>query len=219
MARRVAVRGGWVLTFSALGLVAISCGGNVDDDTSAAAGTSSGRTDGSGGGTGGTGNTSGGKAAGGKPNGAAGSKPSFGGCIGVKTSGGSPLEGCDEPEPPPCSDHRDVASCEAAGCIATTGDVSTLLPEAAAGAGGATNAAGAPATGGVSAGGAAPAACQLTEDVFISCEEGYGGALFQIACTDDCSSCMGGPWTVGRHAPYTNEHCDFWSCVDGRVKR
>ena len=122
----------------------------------------------------------------------------FGGCIRTRTSGGDGPGACDEPARH-CRDYTSSAACEAAGCIATDGTVSRLLGTGGAG----------------GAGGAA--ACETLEDVFISCEEGYGGALAQSGCDASCSNCIAGGWTVGRHGRWTRDDC-VWQCVDGVVR-
>ena len=187
--------GRWAALSSALGFVAlVSCSDSSDGDGGPS-------TAGAGSGAGGSGGKSTAGSAGTKPTGP-------GGAGGAGASGG----GVGGNERGPCEDYKTEAACEAAGCVPTTGTLSKVLP---AGEGGAAGLAGAGGAGGSRFAGAA---CEQVEDVFISCEEGFGGAVFNTACNDSCTACLGGPWTVGRHAPYTKQDCEDWSCVDGKVE-
>jgi hypothetical protein len=114
-----------------------------------------------------------------------------------------------------CEDYTTESACEAAGCVPTTGTVSRLRPNGEGGAGGVPGVGGA---GGAHEPDIIGSACERIEDVFISCEDGFGGATFNIACNDSCTACLGGPWTVGRHEPYTSTDCDAWTCVDGTAQ-
>jgi hypothetical protein len=199
--------GRWALLGSALGLVAVtSCGGDAkDDDTKVtpSAGTST-----SGGASGSSGEKPAEANAG---NGGTAPRGVAGAC-----SGGQPATHCND-DPNRCAEYETEASCAAAGCIPTTGKLSVLLDDGVAGA---PHTGGAPSVGGAGHGGApAGLPCEATEDVFISCEEGYGGASYNYACNDSCTSCLEGPWTVGRYEPFTRKDDCAWSCVDGEQKR
>jgi hypothetical protein len=52
--------------------------------------------------------------------------------------------------------------------------------------------------------------CRTIEEVFISCNEGFGGAIERYGCNDDCTRCLVG----GRR---WNGNCEFWHCDDGTV--
>lgn len=208
MATQLSFGGRWALLGSALGLVAVtSCGSDTKNDDAKdapSAGTSST--------SGGTSGGEGGEPA--EPNaGSGGTAPR--GLAGACSGGEAPARCNDDPRP--CAEYETEASCAAAGCIPTTGKLSALLDDGVAGA---PHTGGAPSVGGAGHG-RAPVGlpCEATEDVFISCEEGYGGGSYNFACNDSCTSCLEGPWTVGRHEPFTRQDDCAWTCVDGEQKR
>ena len=205
MATRLSFGGRWALLGSALGLVAVtSCGGDTKND------------DPKGGPSAGTTSLSGASSGGGpaEPNAGSGGAPPRG--LAGACSGGEATARCND-DPRPCAEYASEASCAAAGCVPTTGKLSVLLDDGLAGA---PHIGGAPSVGGAGHGGAPVGLpCEVTEDVFISCEEGYGGASYNFACNDACTSCLEGPWTVGRYEPFTRkDDCD-WTCVDGEQQR
>jgi hypothetical protein len=188
------VAGRWAALTSLVGLVVVvSCSDSSDDEGDrSSAGTRSGSS-----------------GSGPKPSAGEAGKPPLGqGGAGGAGGGG----GAGGRAPRPCDEYKTEASCDAAGCIPTTGTLSKLLPTGQGGEGGVGGTFG-------SGGGALNGReCEVVEDVFISCEEGFGGAVFNVACNDSCTECLGGPWTVGRHEPYTSTDCEAWTCVDGTAQ-